>query len=319
MATLEPAPAREADFSGQETRQAAPRLSVSRRTGGLTPAGLPQPWRLPERGLALYHGPGETARLSHYFLPRLLGAGKNVLMLDGANSADPRLLERLARERGVEFGEFSRHMRIARAFTCFQLTELVARVPRLVGEFPAQVLIVTALPDLYFDEDIRDGDARAAFARALGDLRRWARGCSVGAAASPVAIRRGDSRLDFAHRPDPSLVPFDRLTALSEVEGQGQSEEVKSEPVEGRIAPTGPLAVAIFSSAADFSPSPARRHFFAQVAAAATEVWRFSLDKDGRPKLLSERLPARQALTPSPLTPLPSGERVSRFIGTGKG
>ncbi|PYV33112.1 MAG: hypothetical protein DMG22_11145 [Acidobacteria bacterium] len=267
----------------------------------------------------------ETARLSHYFLPRLLGAGKNVLMLDGANSADPRLLERLARERGVEFGEFSRHMRIARAFTCFQLTELVARVPRLVGDlpaqagFPAQVLVVTALPDLYFDEDIRDGDARAAFARALGDLRRWARGCSVGAAASPVAIRRGDSRLDFAHRPDPSLVPFDRLTALSEVEGQGQSEEVKSEPVEGRIAPTGPLAVAIFSSAADFSPSPARRHFFAQVAAAATEVWRFSLDKDGRPKLLSERLPARQALTPSPLTPLPSGERVSRFIGTGKG
>ena len=325
MATLEPAPAREADFSGQETRQAAPRLSVSRRTGGLAPAGLPQPWRLPERGLALYHGPGETARLSHYFLPRLLGAGKNVLMLDGANSADPRLLERLARERGVEFGEFSRHMRIARAFTCFQLTELVARVPRLVGDlpaqagFPAQVLVVTALPDLYFDEDIRDGDARAAFARALGDLRRWARGCSVGAAASPVAIRRGDSRLDFAHRPDPSLVPFDRLTALSEVEGQGQSEEVKSEPVEGRIAPTGPLAVAIFSSAADFSPSPARRHFFAQVAAAATEVWRFSLDKDGRPKLLSERLPARQALTPSPLTPLPSGERVSRFIGTGKG
>ncbi len=317
MATLEPAPTREAGFS--ETRQAAPRLSVSRRTGGLAPAGLPQPWRLPERGLALYHGPGETARLSHYFLPRLLGAGKNVLMLDGANSADPRLLERLARERGVEFGEFSRHIRIARAFTCFQLTELVARVPRLVAGFPTQVLIVTALPDLYFDEDIRDGDARAAFARALGDLRRWARGCSVGAAASPVAIRRGDSRLDFAHRPDPSLVPFDRLTALSEVEGQGQSEEVKSEPVEGRIAPTGPLAVAIFSSAADFSPSPARRHFFAQVAAAATEVWRFSLDKDGRPKLLSERLPARQALTPSPLTPLPSGERVSRFIGTGKG
>ena len=246
MATLEPAPAREADFSGQETRQAAPRLSVSRRTGGLTPAGLPQPWRLPERGLALYHGPGETARLSHYFLPRLLGAGKNVLMLDGANSADPRLLERLARERGVEFGEFSRHMRIARAFTCFQLTELVARVPRFLADFPAQVLVVTALPDLYFDEDIRDGDARVAFERALRNLQRY--GCG-----------------------GPGALPQ--------------------------------LAVAVFSSAADFSPSPARRQFFARASAAAGEVWRFSLGEDGRPKLLLEK----QAPLPSPLTPLPQG------------
>ncbi len=243
MAAPRPAPTRETNSPalGAEARETAPRLSVSRRTGLLAPTGLQQPWRLPERGLALYHGPGETARLSHYFLPRLLRAGKNVLMLDGANSADPRLIARLARERGVEFGEFCQHIRIARAFTCFQLTELVARVPRLVGEFPAQVLVVTALPDLYFDEDIRDGDARAAFERALRDLGRY---CSGGLGPPPGI---------GAHR-----------------------------------APLQ-LAIAIFSSAADFSPSPARRQFFAQVAAEATEVWRFSLDKDGRPKLLSER------------------------------
>jgi hypothetical protein len=197
---------------------------------------LPQPWRLPERGLALYHGPGETARLSHYFLPRLLAAGKNVLMLDGANAADPRLLERLARQRGIEFGEFSRRIRIARAFTCFQLTELVARVPRFLADFPAQTLVVTAFPDLYFDEDIRDGDARVAFERALGDLRRWAVAASPSADGSP-------------HQ----------------------------------------LAVALFSSAADFSPSPARRQFFARAVAAAGQVWSFHLGEDGRPKLFLER------------------------------
>lgn len=140
-----------------------------------SPAPMRSGWQLPARGLAVFHGPGETARLSHYFLPRLLLGGKRVLMLDGANSADPRLMERLARERGVPFQQFSRQIQIARAFTCFQLTELVARVPRFRADFPAEVLVVTAFPELYYDEDARDWDARAAFQQALANLRRWAR------------------------------------------------------------------------------------------------------------------------------------------------
>jgi hypothetical protein len=134
---------------------------------------LPKPWTLPAGGLAVFHGAADTARLSHYFLPRLLQQGKRVLMLDGANCADPRLLERLARERGVPFADFNRQIEIARAFTCFQLTELIARVPRLLADFPAQVLIVTAFPELYYDEDVRDWNARVAFEQALASLQRW--------------------------------------------------------------------------------------------------------------------------------------------------
>jgi len=141
-------------------------------TGGTTLSSS-RPWRLPARGLAVFHGHGDVARLSHYFLPRLLLEGKRVLFLDGANSADPRLIARFARERGVPFGQFNQQIEIARAFTCFQLTELVARVPRLLEDFPAQVLIVTAFPDLYFDEDVRDWDARVTFEQALAHLRRW--------------------------------------------------------------------------------------------------------------------------------------------------
>jgi hypothetical protein len=135
---------------------------------------LPKPWTLPAGGLAVFHGAAETARLSHYFLPRLLRQGQRVLMLDGANCADPRLLERLARQRGVPFADFNRQIEIARAFTCFQLTELIARVPQFLADFPAQVLIVTAFPELYYDEDVRDWNARVAFERALASLRRWA-------------------------------------------------------------------------------------------------------------------------------------------------
>jgi len=144
--------------------------------GGLASAEspLPRPWTLPPQGLALFHGDKNTARLSHYFLPRLLLEGKRVLMLDGANCADPRLLERLARQRRVPFEQFSRQIQIARAFTCFQLSELIARVPRLLTDFPAQVLVVTAFPELYYDEDVRDWNAQVAFEQALANLRRLA-------------------------------------------------------------------------------------------------------------------------------------------------
>lgn len=158
-------------------RQAAPRRSLA-----------PRPWQLASRGLAVFHGAGDAARLSHYFLPRLLLQGKPVLVLDGANCADPRLLERLARERGVPFEHFDRQVRIARAFTCFQLTELIARVPRWLKDFPAEVLIVTALPELYYDEDVRDWDARVAFERALADLRRWALKFEISNLRSQIAV-----------------------------------------------------------------------------------------------------------------------------------
>jgi hypothetical protein len=204
---------------------------------------LARPWRLPARGLALFHGAGETARLSHYFLPRLLMESKRVLFLDGANCADPRLIARFARERGVAFSEFSRRIQIARAFTCFQLTELIRRVPQFLQKFPAEVLMVTALPDLYFDEDVRDWDARVAFEQALAGLRRWCSGVPICA-----------------------------------ISGGGNAAATEAHP----------LAVAVFSSAADFAPSPARRKFFRQVSTAAAEVWRFNLNEDARPMLSLE-------------------------------
>jgi hypothetical protein len=221
-------------------------------------------WTLPARGLAVFHGGGETARLSHYFLPRLLLQGKRVLMLDGANCANPRLLERLARQRGMSFREFSRRMQIARAFTCFQLTELLARVPRFRADFPAEVLIVTAFPDLYFDEDVRDWDARVAFEQALAHLQRY---------ASPFTTARSAGL-------QPGKEGVGRNTA-SQPGGAGLKAAA--------TLATLPLAVALFSAAATFVPSPARRSFFARVRAAATEVWKFDIDAGGKMGLTSTR------------------------------
>lgn len=141
-----------------------------------TPAPLfpPQPanpWLLPLRGLSVFYGCPEMPRLFHYFLPRLIRRGKRVLCFDGGNRFDPLLIARFARRRDGDPAAYQQQIRVARAFTCFQLTELLARAPRLLGDFPADMLMVTALPDLYFDEDVRDGPARASFHQALHEIR----------------------------------------------------------------------------------------------------------------------------------------------------
>ena len=134
----------------------------------------PNPWVLPARALTVFYGCPEMPRLSHYFLPRLLFAKKQILYLDGANQISPLLLARFARERGLDSSSVNSLIRVARAFTCFQLTELVRRVPKSLEKCPADVLIVTALPDLYFDEDVQDRPARASFEHALEGLQQLA-------------------------------------------------------------------------------------------------------------------------------------------------
>ena len=134
----------------------------------------PRAWVLPNRALTLYYGCPEMPRLSHYFLPRILLNQGRVLYLDGANQISPLVIARFARERGLDPSAFNTLIRVSRAFTCFQLTELIRRVPKLLEAFAADVLIVTALPDLFFDEDVRDREARASFEHALEGLQEIA-------------------------------------------------------------------------------------------------------------------------------------------------
>jgi hypothetical protein len=159
----------------------------------------PNPWVLSDRALTVFYGCPEMPRLSHYFLPRLLFAEKQILYLDGANQISPLLLARFARERGVEPSSVNSLIRVARAFTCFQLTELVRRVPKTLEKFPADVLIVTALPDLYFDEDVRDREARASFEHALEGLGNLAP-LSLSIAVFSDATSFKTKRCDFFQR-----------------------------------------------------------------------------------------------------------------------
>src|SRR5229473_2842874 len=159
----------------------------------------PNPWALPKRGLRVYYGCPEMPRLSHYFLPRVLLHEKQVLYLDGANQISPLLIARFARERGLDPSIFNCPIRVSRAFTCFQLTELIRRVPKFLETFDANVLIVTAVPDLFFDEDVRDREVRASFEHALERLGKLAT-LPLSIAVFSDATSFKTSRRDFLHR-----------------------------------------------------------------------------------------------------------------------
>jgi hypothetical protein len=241
---------------------------------------------LPSRGLAVFHGEHNAPRLSHYFMPRLALEGKRILFLDGANCADPRLMARLGERRGMPFAQFNQQIMMARAFTCFQLTELISRVPQFLAQFPAQVVMITAFPELYFDEDVRQADASAAFQQALGHLA----GCwGLGAAPLPTANCRlpiDDGRLTI----DPIENRNSKIeTRKSSTEFRVSSFEFRPS-IDHRQSAIGngqspAVSVALFSSASSFQPPAGRKLFFAQTCAAATELWKFQVDGQGRLEL----------------------------------
>lgn len=129
---------------------------------------------MPERELTVFYGCPEVPRLSHYFLPRVLLQQKRVLYLDGANQISPHLIAKFARERNIERDVFNKLVRVSRPFTCFQFTKMIRKVPEYLKSFPASVVMVTAFPDLFFDEDAREREARASFEQALEGLQNLA-------------------------------------------------------------------------------------------------------------------------------------------------
>jgi hypothetical protein len=72
-------------------------------------------------------------------------------------------------------------------------------VPKTLEKFSADVLIVTALPDLYFDEDVRDREARASFEHALEGLANLAP-LSLSIAVFSDTTSFKTKRRDFFHR-----------------------------------------------------------------------------------------------------------------------
>jgi len=139
-------------------------------TGRQIPSGL--------SGKALFWGE-RVSGIASYLAGWMAERGINVIVLDGANGFDPYMVSSFARKALVTPERLLKRIRIARAFTCFQMATLVERLAFLLlqgGEsrpesFSSPVrkpyIILLGPITTFLDEDVPEREVRPLFERSL--------------------------------------------------------------------------------------------------------------------------------------------------------
>jgi hypothetical protein len=132
----------------------------------LTRVGLPAQPFSPRKVLFLGEGAGE---ISSYVAGWLAGKGTDVIVLDGANRFDPYMVSFFARKALIPPERLLKGIRIARAFTCYQMaTMVVEKLPSLfIAESQKPWVILLGLINTFLDEDVPEREVRPLFERSL--------------------------------------------------------------------------------------------------------------------------------------------------------
>ncbi|OGP88253.1 MAG: hypothetical protein A2156_14460 [Deltaproteobacteria bacterium RBG_16_48_10] len=106
-----------------------PRVSLDEVFSDLMLAGTQVPSGLPKKVLLW----GErVSGISSYLAGWMAGRGFDVIVLDGANGFDPYMASSFARKAFIPPERLLKRIRIARAFTCYQMATLVERLAFLL-------------------------------------------------------------------------------------------------------------------------------------------------------------------------------------------
>jgi hypothetical protein len=121
---------------------------------------------------------GEKAgEISSYVAGWLAGKGRAVVVLDGANRFDPYTVSSLARRTWIPPEKLLKSIRIARAFTCYQMATLMGeQLTSLLRREGAAELWVILLGPLttFLDEDVSEKEVRPLFERSLRKIEEAA-------------------------------------------------------------------------------------------------------------------------------------------------
>ncbi len=134
-------------------------------TGPLTEPGLLRK--------VLFSGEG-TEEIASYVAGWMAEKGKDVIVLDGANRFNPYTVSFCARKASISPEKLLKRIRIARAFTCYQMATLMGeRLPSLFGQERATPppqnpwVILLGPVTTFLDEDVSEGEIRPLFERSL--------------------------------------------------------------------------------------------------------------------------------------------------------
>lgn len=125
--------------------------------------------------IILLYGDTALTRLALFGITRLALERRIIWVLDGANSFDAYFIARLARGLGCAPAEILARVRLSRAFTCYQMSELAMhKLAQSIAAESAAILCL-GLIETFFDEDIRVGEAVRLLELTLAALADLAR------------------------------------------------------------------------------------------------------------------------------------------------
>jgi len=115
----------------------------------------------------LFWGDG-VGGISSYVAGWMAGKGIDVILLDGANRFDPYMASSFARKAMIPPERLLKRIRIARAFTCYQMATLMGeRLVSLVHALQKPWVILLGPITTFFDEDVPEREVRPLFERSL--------------------------------------------------------------------------------------------------------------------------------------------------------
>jgi hypothetical protein len=127
---------------------------------------------------------GERAgELSSYVAGWMAGKEIDVIVLDGANRFDPYMVSSFAKKVLISPEGLLKRIRIARAFTCYQMATLMGeRLPSLLRQEGATAqpkkpwVILLGPITTFLDEDVPEREVRPLFERSLRKVEEMAMG-----------------------------------------------------------------------------------------------------------------------------------------------
>jgi hypothetical protein len=152
-----------------------------------------------ENGIALLCGAKIPSSLIFKPLAQLAGSGRSVYVVDGDNSFRSYHIARYAREVNLDPRRALTQVQVSRAFTCYQLAEIVERLSRRVdtadgvGINCAGVICLGLLGTLY-DEDVAWPEAQRLLQEVITHLKALAERWPVIVTVRPPSAK-GQSRL----------------------------------------------------------------------------------------------------------------------------
>jgi len=139
---------------------------------------LTGPPLLPRKVLFWGEGAGE---ISSYIAGWMVGQGIDVVVLDGANRFDPYVVSSFAKKASIPPENLLKRIRIARAFTCYQMATLVEekliallRQEEAISQTHKPWVILLGPITTFLDEDVPERETRPLFERMLRKMEEMA-------------------------------------------------------------------------------------------------------------------------------------------------